>query len=277
MLHFTKVHGNGNDFIVLDNREPTRNSAELARCARSLCRRKFSVGADGLLVLEKSKEADFSMRVFNADGSEGEMCGNGARALARYAFEKGLAGASQCFSTPAGLMRAQVAAPYVELDMGKIDLARGVFGQCIQSHGLEFPFVFLTVGVPHCVLFAEEYDALDVASKVAMGRAISQDRARFPQGCNVSFAQVTARSAIKAVTYERGVEDLTESCGTGSVAVAVAGAIVRDCLSPVQVLNPGGTNEVRLIFEKDNTACHAYLKGRTALVASGEIHEEAWL
>lgn len=279
MLHFTKVHGNGNDFIVLDNMQGVFSSAELAQYASVLCRRKFAIGADGILVLEKPDSAalDFRMRIFNADGSEGEMCGNGARAIARYAFEKGIGKENMCFSTGAGNMHAKVCPPFVELDMGELDLTRGIYGELLSVEGIDFPYVFLTVGVPHCILLTEEYDDLSADSKAEIGRAVSHDRKRFPDRANVSFVQVLSGSELKAVTYERGVEDLTESCGTGSVAAALAGILVRGCYSPVKVINPGGVNEVRIEFKEDRTRCRAYLKGKTALVASGEILEEAWL
>ncbi|MDR1621168.1 MAG: diaminopimelate epimerase [Synergistaceae bacterium] len=284
-IHFTKVHGNGNDFIVLENLDRRRSSPDLARFAKLLCRRKFSVGADGLLVVEKPESAgrkatdekapDFVMRIFNADGSEGEMCGNGARALARYAFEKKLAGASMCFTTLAGPVQARVAPPYVELDMGELDLEGSVFGQSLKIRGLEFPYVFLTAGVPHCVLLVEDYDAIGMSSKVEIGRELSRDFNRFPKGSNVSFAQLLSKTEAKAVTYERGVENLTESCGTGSVAAAVAFAMTGNAAHTLRVRNPGGVNEVRLDFAPGKGSCHAWLKGRTALVAEGQICEDA--
>jgi diaminopimelate epimerase len=282
------MHGNGNDFIVIDNMESRHTTEDLSRFARLLCRRKFSIGADGLLVVERAERrlearADFAMRIFNSDGSEGEMCGNGARALARYAFEKKLAGASMCFTTPAGPMRATVEPPCAELDMGEQNLAEGalVFGQKLRAQGMEFPFVFLTVGVPHCVLFPEDCESLSAEAKTLVGREVSHDFSRFPEGANVSFAQVLSENEIWAVTYERGVEDLTESCGTGCVAVAVATAVVRKIEMNAEAVtfrvhNPGGTSEVRLSFVPGR-ACRAWLKGETALVAEGEIFEDAWL
>ncbi|MDR2180965.1 MAG: diaminopimelate epimerase [Synergistaceae bacterium] len=290
MIEFTKVHGNGNDFIVLENLnsgnfesgnlslERRYSSSDLSRFARLLCRRKFSVGADGILVIEKPEKpetADFAMRIFNSDGSEGEMCGNGARALARYAFEKKWAGASMRFTTLAGSMQARVDPPYVELDMGELSLEGGVFGRTLEFRGREFPYVFLTAGVPHCVLLVKDYDAIGESSKIEIGRGLSRDFARFPKGSNVSFAQLISQNEAKAVTYERGVENLTESCGTGSVAVAVAFAIVENAARVLRVRNPGGVNEVRLNFAPGDKTCHAWLKGRTALVAEGQIREDA--
>jgi diaminopimelate epimerase len=203
------------------------------------------------------------------------MCGNGARALARYAFEKKLAGASMCFTTLAGPMHARVNPPYVELDMGELDLEEVLLGRSLELRGKEFSYFFLTAGVPHCVLFLEDYDAIDTSSKIEFGRELSRDFLRFPKGSNVSFAQLISKNEAKAVTYERGVEDLTESCGTGSVAVAVAFAMAKGADHILRVRNPGGINEVRLNFAPDNRSCHAWLKGRTALVAEGQIREDA--
>jgi diaminopimelate epimerase len=300
LIDFAKVHGNGNDFIVLENLEGHYSFDDLARLARLLCRRKFSLGADGILVVEKPKngaKADFAMRIFNSDGSEGEMCGNGARAIARYAFEKKLTVSdSTCFTTLAGLMRARVEPPFVELDMGDVPLADGIFGGKAVFCGFEFPFLFLRVGVPHCVLITKDYNALDTALKVDIGRRLSHDFDRFPEGSNVSFAQAISRDDAIAVTYERGVEDLTESCGTGCVAVAIAlssglaAGVEAISLgdwhynskplvgsSTHRIYNPGGVNEVRLNFSPDNVSYHAWLKGRTALVAEGRVLEDALL
>jgi diaminopimelate epimerase len=278
LIEFTKVHGNGNDFIVLENLGGGYSSEELARLARLLCRRGHSLGADGVLAVEPGGDGfDFTMRLFNADGSEAEMCGNGARALARYAFEKKLAGASMSFSTLAGPVRAQVEPPHAELDMGNIPLGKECFGGTMESWGFKFPYLFLTVGVPHCVLFMEDYDELDDDIKAEIGAEVSHDFSLFPNGTNVTFVQRLARNEARAVTYERGVEELTESCGTGCVAAAIALEVLEQGAPEraVRVQNPGGLNEVRLNFASGGASCHARLKGRTALVAEGRVLEDA--
>ncbi|GHS95575.1 diaminopimelate epimerase [Synergistales bacterium] len=279
-LEFTKMHGNGNDFIVLKNMDGLLTAEDLSRTARLLCRRKLSLGADGILAAEKSDRADFAMRIFNSDGSEAEMCGNGARVLARYAFDKNIAGKSMSFTTKAGLIKAVVEPPYAELDMGSFDVTDAALRKFKN-----FNYIFITVGVPHCIVFVDDYDAMSIPDKVDIGRELSRDYERFPQGTNVSFAEIVSGKGceydeIKAVTYERGVEDLTESCGTGSVAAAIACALLsgetRATISK-RVINPGGINEVRLCFEPARSSCHAWLKGKTAIVAQGEISEEALL
>ena len=276
-MDFFKVHGNGNDFIVLDNREGRLSDSDLRSAAAALCRRRASVGADGLMAVERAGEAegvDFRMRIFNADGSEAAMCGNGARALARYAYERGIAPSPMRFATGAGTVEATVEPPFVELDMGRLDLAGGAFGRSLRAGGVAFPFVFLTVGVPHCVLLADEDYSRDAMRE--MGREVRWNTELFPEGTNVNFARCTSPDEVRAVTYERGVEDLTDSCGTGCVAVAVAAALVWGMGSPVRVANPGGVNTVRLEFASGNGSVHAWLMGRTALVASGVLLEEAW-
>ena len=288
MINFTKVHGNGNDFIVLENLEARYSSEELARFARLLCRRNFSIGSDGVLVIERalSTNTDFVMRIFNSDGSEGEMCGNGARALARYAFEKGLAGSPMCFTTLAGPIHATVEPPYAELDMGDIFYKplekEEALGNVLDSRGHEFVFMYLTVGVPHCVLFVEDYDAMSYDLKLDIGAEVGRDYTRFPKGCNVTFAHPFGENEIRAVTYERGVDDLTKSCGTGCVAAAIALAPFfpreKTELGGVvfRVHNPGGINEVRLGFAPGKASCHAWLKGQTALVAEGRVLDDAF-
>lgn len=276
-MDFFKVHGNGNDFIVLDNREGRLSDSDLRSAAMALCRRRASVGADGLMAVERAGEAegvDFRMRIFNADGSEAAMCGNGARALARYAYERGIAASPMRFATGSGTVEAEIEPPFVELDMGNIDLARGTFGWSLRAGGVTFPFVFLNVGVPHCVLLTDEDYSRDAMRE--MGREVRWNTELFPEGANVNFARRTSPDGMSAVTYERGVEDLTDSCGTGCVAVAIAAAEIWGIWTPIRVTNPGGVNTVRLDFASGNGSVHAWLKGRTALVASGVLLEEAW-
>mgnify|MGYP000844957488 FL=1 len=274
MIPFVKMQGNGNDFIVLDNRDGRFGEGELPEMARRFCPRRSSLGADGILVLERADGADYAMRLFNADGSEGEMCGNGARCIARYAHEKGIAGASHAFSTLAGIMRAEVEPPFVDLDMGRISLDGSWFNREVTALGRTFPASFLVVGVPHLVLF-EGAAPLTRYEMVEAGRELRHDTALFPCGTNVNF--VSGRPGerrIRSVTYERGVEDLTDSCGTGSTASAIAW-VVRGGQAPdresVEVENPGGLNCATLRFDLPDGGISASLKGRTVMVAEGVL------
>lgn len=275
VIPFVKMQGNGNDFIVLDNRDGVFSSRALSEAATRFCRRRKSLGADGILVVEKSVQADFTMRLFNADGSEGEMCGNGARCISRYAFEKGIAGREQSFSTLAGIMRAVVDPPFVDLSMGISSLFEGWYNRSVEAGDRIFQCSFLWVGVPHAVLFPEEQ--LSGEEMVNIGRALRNNTELFPDGANVNFVTPKDEGSIYSVTYERGVEDLTESCGTGSAASAVCwilrGGPVRK-MAVVDVFNPGGINTVTLSFSENGRDVSASLKGRAVMVAEGFLLEE---
>ena len=274
MIPFTKMHGNGNDFILLDNRAGRFSPSELSALAQWACPRRSSLGADGILVVENSPRADFAMRLFNADGSEGEMCGNGARCIARYAFEKGIAGVNQSFTTLAGIMKAVVETPFVDLAMGEVSLGEGWFNRSLSVDGLAFPASFLWVGVPHAVLFPSEELSRD--DMVGIGRKLRSDHRLFPDGANINFVSEGPEGSIYSVTYERGVEDLTDSCGTGSTASAAAWLLrgeVPDSQVSLDVINPGGINRVSLDFAADGASFQASLRGGTVIVAEGTLFE----
>lgn len=277
MIPFTKMHGNGNDFIVIENMDRRFDSGELSRIAKVLCHRKTGIGGDGILVLEPSEKASLAMRIFNRDGSEGEMCGNGARCFARYAFEKGFAGAVMDFETLAGMMHAEVKAPDVVLHMGSIDCSRGLFDERVSLLGETFPLAALRVGVPHCAVFMENLTVRNRNDLVLLGRTLCHDTLRFPEGVNVNFVQDLGEGKLLVTTYERGVEDLTDSCGTGSTMSAIAAVKRWGLASPVRVINPGGVNVIHMKWDEDGSACEACLEGRTALVAQGTVLEEAGL
>lgn len=275
MIPFVKMQGNGNDFIVLDNRDSAFSTDSLSAMARKFCPRRSSLGADGILVVEESRRADFTMRLFNADGSEGEMCGNGARCIARYAFEKGIAGNEQSFSTLAGIMKAVVTPPFVDLDMGTVPLSSGWFKRPLSVGAKTFDTSFLVVGVPHLVLFLAENE-LTREETIETGRELCHTNALFPNGTNVNFVVPNDDTHIASVTYERGVEDLTDSCGTGSTASAIAW-VLRNAAAPseavVEVSNPGGINSVTLRFDPSGESVTASLKGRALMVAEGVLLE----
>ncbi len=277
MIPFTKMHGNGNDFIVIENMDRGLDTAALSHVALALCDRKTGIGGDGILALEPSETADLAMRIFNRDGSEGEMCGNGARCFARYAFETGHTGAVLDFETLAGVMHAEVKAPVVVLDMGEIDCSRGLFDERVTILGDTYPLAALRVGVPHCAVFVEDLAVKSRNDLVLLGRTLCHDHLRFPEGVNVNFVQNLGEGKILVTTYERGVEDLTDSCGTGSTMSAIAAAKRWKLSSPISAINPGGVNVIHIEFNEDESACKVRLEGRTALVARGTVLEEAGL
>jgi len=273
-MKFTKIQGNGNDFIVMENMEGQFSSDFLSSLVLKVCKRRYSIGADGILVMESSDRGDFKMRLFNSDGSEGEMCGNGARCIARYAFEKGKAAASMSFETLAGDIYALVEGRQVKLDMGcvkpEVDISEG----CLEFQGQEFGYFFLQLGVPHCVIFLPGAMNASREHLVALGRSVRNRLDLFPHGTNVNFVEITGDNSINAVTYERGVEDLTESCGTGSTASAMVSFFQKGLSTPVQVTNPGGVNTVHLEMDEDRQYCETALEGFTTIVASGQVGED---
>jgi diaminopimelate epimerase len=273
-MKFTKIQGNGNDFIVIESFQGQFSDAVLEKMALGLCRRRQSIGADGILVLERSEKADFRMRLFNSDGSEGEMCGNGARCIARYALENGHADNSMLFDTLAGPIKADVDGKRVTLHMGRTDLRPSQWNKPLSIEGEELTYSFLRVGVPHCVIFYRQCSRVPKEKLQHMGRSIRNMKDLFPEGTNVNFVEIKGEDSLYAVTYERGVEDLTESCGTGSTASAITANLLYGVKAPVKVENPGGVNTVHLEMDKDRQCCETALEGVTTIVASGEVGED---
>ncbi|MBI1992304.1 MAG: diaminopimelate epimerase [Candidatus Omnitrophica bacterium] len=223
-IPFTKMAGAGNDFIIVDARR--HQLAPLTRqwpaISRSLCDRHTGIGADGLLVLEMSRRANVKMRVFNSDGSEAEMCGNGARCVARY-IAQGARGASVSIETRAGVVEATVRGDEVAMRMMdptglRLGLSLDVGGRTVRLLG------FVNTGVPHAVVPVKRIDSIDVTR---IGRALRYHRAFAPRGSNVNFVQADAKrtNRLRVRTYERGVEEETLACGTGVAASAVLYAL----------------------------------------------------
>ncbi|KPK98026.1 MAG: hypothetical protein AMJ95_06115 [Omnitrophica WOR_2 bacterium SM23_72] len=215
-IEFTKMVASGNDFVVVD--AFTRNLViSKNQFARKVCDRKYGVGADGLLVLEKSKTADIRMRLFNADGSEAEMCGNGARCAALWMSSKfAVRGSKFKIQTKAGKITAQVKGEQVKI---KLTEPKGTRWDIPLRFGSRTVHVhFIDTGVPHTVIFVEGLGRIDV---VNLGRQIRYHRIFSPRGTNVDFVEALSHDSIRLRTYERGVEDETLACGTGAVASAL--------------------------------------------------------
>lgn len=272
MIPFAKAHGNGNDFIIIEDKDNNYSDGELANLARKICRRKTSLGADGVLVLGSSCNGDFSMRLFNADGSEGEMCGNGARCIARYAYEKGHAKKDMVFETKSGLISAHVNSPYVSIEMGKIDI-RNIKEGNVETVEARLPYLAFYVGVPHCVVFVQGLNEITRDDLLTLARNLRKKGTIFDEGTNVNFVEVKNDHLI-AITYERGVEDFTLSCGTGSIACCVASHLRYNTPTTLDVKNPGGINKVTLRF-MSNEVLEATLTGKAFIVAVGNFTNEA--
>ncbi|MCM8801447.1 MAG: diaminopimelate epimerase [Candidatus Omnitrophica bacterium] len=215
-IEFTKLVASGNDFIII-NYGIWMNKYGLRKLAKKICDRRYGIGADGLLVLEKSKIADIKMRIFNPDGSEAEMCGNGARCTALYVKSQIPNSKSQInLETKAQIVEAEVNKDNVRIKLTaprdlKLDIPIKINNRLLKVN-------FIHTGVPHTVIFVEGLDKIDV---VNLGRTIRYHKRFQPQGTNVDFVEVLSDDSIKIRTYERGVEDETLSCGTGAVSSAL--------------------------------------------------------
>jgi diaminopimelate epimerase len=275
---FVKMSGTGNDFIIIDHRKPLLAPEAMADFAAKVCRRKFSAGADGLIFIENSSEADFQWRFFNADGSVAEMCGNGARCAARFAFLQGIAPAQMRFATLAGIIEASVSEKDVAVKM--TDPVGLNMHQCITAEGKEYTVHSIDTGVPHAVLFVDDIDQTDVR---ALGSRIRHHKAFVPAGTNVNFAQRQG-DAIKVRTYERGVENETLACGTGAAACAIIAALLDQAASPVDIIT-SGNDRLTILFDRkeDKVSGHndivynVFLKGPAHTIYSGALDAEALL
>jgi diaminopimelate epimerase len=274
MISGVKMNSNGNDFIVLDNSDRRWNSSEMSKMALALCRRRESVGADGLLAVESSEKCHFMMRLFNRDGSEGEMCGNGARCIARYAYEKGIAPQQMTFETLAGHISATVTPPSVKLSMNEVNLSEMILDCPVEFEGFHTRYSFLTAGVPHAVLFIGDLHEKSLATLASWGKTLRYRTDLFPQGANINFVCLKEK-ALYTITYERGVEDITRSCGTGAVASAIVAYRTGKCDSEVEVDSLGGRNHVSLVLGEKGRRVFPFLAGSTVFVARMEILEES--
>lgn len=213
IIPFTKMQGAGNDFIVIE----ARKDLNYRNLARRVCQRTFGIGADGLLVLDTSKKADYRMHIINADGSVAQMCGNGIRCLAAYIVRHRKPQVLPFFiETLAGIIvaKARDETALVKLSQPydyQPDIPLNVLGKKIHVN-------YINTGVPHTVIYVDALSNIDVA---AIGRAVRYHKRFAPAGTNVNFVEQIARDRIAVRTYERGVEDETKACGTGSVAAAV--------------------------------------------------------
>ncbi|NWF93842.1 MAG: diaminopimelate epimerase [Syntrophaceae bacterium] len=266
-----KMSGSGNDFILIDHRIPFLGQDEMKGFACKVCQRRVSVGADGLILIEKSERADFRWRFFNADGSEAEMCGNGGRCAARFANLKGIAGPSLTFETLAGIVSAEVNGKRVKLEMTKPHGLK--LDEKISIEGKDVMLSSINTGVPHAILFLKDLEQVDV---VQTGKAIRFHPHFKPAGTNVNFVQVENPSRLSIRTYERGVEDETLACGTGAVASALVSAFKGLVSSPVSIRTRGG-EILTVYFEmEDRDVKRVFFEGDVRIIYEGEIWEEGY-
>lgn len=267
-IAFWKMSGSGNDFIIIDNRDGKMDSFAPEKLIPKICARSLSIGADGVLYIEKSKVADFQWQFFNSDASVAEMCGNGARCAARYAYLNNIAGKTMRFKTLAGIIEAEIKDGYnVKVLMPeprdyKKDIELNING---EPHILSS----INTGVPHASLLVEDVDNSDIFN---MGRAVRYHKHFAPRGTNFNVFSKVEDNVFKIRTYERGVENETLACGTGSVACAIFA--VKDGLatSPVTMMTKGG-GSLKIYIEDDKKV---YLEGEARITYTGEFTEESY-
>lgn len=274
-MKFTKMHGAGNDFIIINNMDGAIPEPRLPALAAGLCAQHRSVGADGLMVVAAPRQGgDFRMIFYNSDGSLGEMCGNGARCIARYGYENGLSGEIQHIETTAGLVTGQRMTKRlykVRLnDPSVIDLHRSV-----SAGGAVYDCAYIELGdpgIPHAIVLMPDWDERDRDTLRALGRALRFAK-EFPRGANVSFVKIVDSRHVKAITYERGVEDFTLACGTGCGSIAAALCLLGLSGDELAIFMPGGELTVSLTAEVGSVR-DIYLTGPTNIVCVGDILDE---
>ncbi len=269
-MEFTKMHGLGNDFIIME--APSWEDADYYQTyASSLCHRNFGIGADGLIITGPDTEMDIFMRIFNPDGSEPEMCGNGIRCVARYAYDHGLVKNNRIsVRTLAGprypeliLNNQQVEA--IKVDMGEPEFKReniSNIGIRLKVNNQEFVATAVSMGNPHCIIFVDEVDK----TRVSTWGPLLEVHEMFPARTNVEFVQVINNEEIIMLVWERGT-GLTLACGTGACASLVASVLNNKTGRKATVHLPGGD----LLIEWSELNNHVYMTGPALEIFTGTV------
>ncbi len=280
-MHFIKIQGAGNDFILIDNTAEHIPVEEMPRMAKALCARRTSIGADGMMFVDAAAgDGDFSMRFYNMDGSLGEMCGNGARCIVRYGFEHGYAkGDTLRVETTAGIVEGwQVSKRLYRIRLNDPTVLEA--HRPVEALGQTWDTAYAELGcpgLPHAVLLHDGYNGPEsFADLRQLGSAIRFGSA-FPKGANASFVKILGKDDVLAATFERGVEDFTLACGTGAGSITALLAL-RGLVSGenVRIRMPGGDLFVDLV-RQGNAITGIYLTGPTNIVAEGEILDEEYV
>lgn len=276
-MHFTKMHGAGNDFIIINNIDGAIPESVLPELAAGLCAQHVSVGADGMMVVAAPRQGgDFRMIFYNSDGSLGEMCGNGARCICRYGYENGLAGETQRVETTAGLVTGW--------RMGKRLYRIRLNDPChlrldgtAEVDGITYDCAYVELGdpgIPHAAVPIAGLRDYDAAALLRLGRTL-RHYPDFPKGANVNFYEIIGPDHVYERTYERGVEDFTYACGTGTGSVVTVLTLLGKVSGKhVRVDMTGGTLYVDVERNAAGRVTDLYLTGPTNVVCKGEITDE---
>ena len=277
LIHFFKMTGSGNDFIVIDNMDQKLSEANFQELVRLVCRRKLSVGADGLIFIESDDEVDFRWRFYNADGSEAEMCGNGARCAARFVYLQGIVQKPKmAFRTLAGIIHAEITGERVKIQVSSPHGLEVNFP--LEVDGKLFNLNFINTGVPHVVHLLAETRELEDLDVFSWGRALRFHQRFQPAGTNANFAVIEDTQRMTVRTYERGVEAETLACGTGSVASALIAAALDKVESPVEVTTRSG-EILTIYFARESPGdkirfMDVYLEGDAKVVYEADLWDE---
>ncbi|MFH1856684.1 MAG: diaminopimelate epimerase [Candidatus Omnitrophota bacterium] len=281
-IPFVKAEGTGNDFVIIDARDlPV--VTDLNSAAKKICNRKKSIGADGLLIYDKSSTCDFKMRIFNSDGSEAEMCGNGIRCIAQYAKKiKSLSKNSFDIETKAGRVKID----YLKTDMPRLKLTPPEnlkLNLNLDIDGKKIIVNYVVVGVPHVVYLKEleaphpadaliDEESLEKINVAELGRKIRFHKEFAPAGTNVNFIEVTSSDSLKVRTYERGVEEETLACGSGSSASSLIAFLLGKVKSPITVTTSGGEFLTVYVEGTREKIEGLYLEAPANIVFEGKIN-----
>ena len=274
-MRFWKMNGAGNDFVVLNNLEEHLPLECLHQIARTRCERHLSIGADGLMVVDTSDRADYRMRYYNSDGSLGEMCGNGARCICRYGYENGLAGEVQTVETTAGLVtgwrldqrnyRIRLNDPSVI----RLDAAAHIGGTVYAA-----PYVELgDPGLPHVAVEVPGLADCDRQTLRELGRRLRYYEG-YPKGANVNFYEVVGPDHVRELTYERGVEDFTYACGTGTGSVVTVLTLLGKVSGHSVKVDMTGGQLIIDVEREGSRITDLFLTGPTNIVCKGEVTDE---
>ena len=277
-MKFWKMNGAGNNFVIINNMEEKIPAEKFPYVAKTLCERHLSIGADGFMVVENPNnpsEADYRMMFYNSDGSMGEMCGNGARCICRYGYEKGLAGEVQRVETTAGIVTGE----RIDKRLYRVrlnDPCNLRLDEPVEIDGKTYICSYIELGnpgIPHCVVPISNLKDYPEAQLFELGRKLRYYKG-YPKGANVNFCEIIGKDHIFERTYERGVEDFTYACGTGTGSVVTVLTLKGKVSGKnVKVDMTGGTLFIDVEREEDKIK-NLYLTGPTNIVAKGEVTDE---
>ena len=274
-MRFTKMHGAGNDFVIINNMDGSIPADSFPALARKICARRTSVGADGMMIVVPAiSGGDFGMLFYNSDGSMGEMCGNGARCICRYAVEKGLASDKPRVETTAGIVTGErMDKSRYRIRLNEPSVVKPHVS--VKADGRDYDCAYVELGdpgIPHCIVELPGFAAMDRDELRRLGRTLrwADD---FPRGANVSFVDIKSGSEVDIITFERGVEDFTLACGTGCGSAAIALFSRRICGRELLLHAPGGDLTVELTGQ-GSEADDLLLTGPTCIVFEAELGED---